>query len=99
MLDMQTLSKGKEHLSTMIQSCKKEFDFALRIVTQKKSNVFDMKKSVEQMSVVVIKRKQELHNLLIMINFIVTKASGTSNDIVKIRSTFMNFLNYIKFLM
>jgi hypothetical protein len=41
-LDMQILFKGNEHLSTTIQSCKKEFDFALRIVTREKSNVSDM---------------------------------------------------------
>jgi hypothetical protein len=96
---MQTLSKGNKHLSTMIQSCKKEFDFALRIVTREKSSVFNMKKSMEQMRLIIIKRKQELHNLLVMNNSIVMKASCTSNDNMKVRSTFMNFLNHIKFLM
>jgi hypothetical protein len=54
---MQTLSKGNEHLFIMIQSYKKEFDFASRIVTWKKTNVCNMKKSVEHMKLVVIKRK------------------------------------------
>ncbi len=39
LLDMQTLSKGKDHLSIMIQSCKKEFDFALGIIPQEKLNL------------------------------------------------------------
>jgi hypothetical protein len=97
-LDMQTLSKGKEHLSITIQSCKKEFDFVLKIIIREKSNVSNMKKSVEQMKLFVIKRKH-LHNLLIMNKSIIMEASCTSNDIVKVRLAFMNFLNHIKFLM
>jgi hypothetical protein len=41
---MQTLSKGNEHLSTMIQSCKKEFDFSLGIIIWEKLNVSNLKK-------------------------------------------------------
>jgi hypothetical protein len=41
----------------MIQSYKKEFNFALKIVTGEKSNVSNMKKLVEQMRLFVIKMK------------------------------------------
>lgn len=71
-LDMQTLFKGKEHFFTMIQSYKKEFNFALKIIIGEKSNVFNMKKLVKQMRLVIIEMKQELHNLLVMNSSIVT---------------------------
>jgi hypothetical protein len=96
-LDMQTLSMGKEQLSTMVQSCKKEFDFALGIVTWKNSNVSYLKKLMEQMRLVIIKRNQKLHGLLVVSSSKITKASYIDNDIVKVRSIFMNFLNHIKF--
>jgi hypothetical protein len=88
---------GKEHLSTMVQSCKKKFDSTLGIITREKSNVFYLNKLMDQMRLVVIKRKQELHNLLIVSSSIIIKAYCTDYDIVKVRSPFMNFLNHIKF--
>jgi hypothetical protein len=51
---MQTLSMGKEHLSTMVQSCKKEFDSTLGIVPREKSNVSYLKRLMEEMRLAVM---------------------------------------------
>jgi hypothetical protein len=56
------------------------------------------KKLVEQMRLVVIKRKQELCNLFFVIKSIIIEVFYMGNDIVKVSSPFMNFFNHIKFL-
>jgi hypothetical protein len=48
------------------------------------------KKLVEQMRLVVIKRKQELCNLFFVIKSIIIEVFYMGNDIVKVSSPFMN---------
>lgn len=65
-LNLETLSKGKDGLSKTIQSTRQQYNTMYVLVLQERKLNNMLKKFMEEMKEMVIKLKQDLHDLLVV---------------------------------
>ncbi len=77
--DLETLSKGKDGLSKTIQNTRKQYNTMYVFILQEIKSNNMLKKDVEEMKEIMIKLKQDLHNLLAVNGSTVAMASDVTN--------------------